>query len=283
MEFANDPFEDEDSKTVDATAPGADTAAINAAAASVTSGTVHQAPTLAGPEDGYVRLPGGLVIDGELVQSAEVRELTGEDEEYIARARGHVTRYLSAILDRGVVRIGDTPANPTLLKELLLGDRDALLLGIRVVTFGRTIPVEKYSCTGCQQSMDIEVDVTTIPVRDGDEAGKAYEVPLRKGGVAMVRLPVGADQRAVFENQDLNPAEANTILLARVVDSLDGKKVKRSTDTVKRLGVADRKRILDFISEKQPGPLYDEITFVHEECETENHVFLGVVDLFRDL
>lgn len=280
------PFDDDSIPVLSPLEEGQDTSAINASAASAISGTVNPAPVLELGLDGHVLLPVGITRNGETIRQAEVRELTGEDEEAIAKSMGNLVRLVQIILERGTVRIGDSPATGTLLKDLLYGDRDALLLGIRAATFGKMLDVESYICSGCQREVDLSIDLTTIKVREGDDKPKT--VALRKGGEAVVRFPNGHDQQAVFENPDMSSAEQNTVLLARCVQSItdaDGRarRVNNSTTVVRQLGVADRKNLLRFIAENQPGPRYDDIEFTHDECGTVNRLAIGVVDLFRDL
>jgi hypothetical protein len=81
------------------------------------------------PSETLVDLPGGLIFNGEVIKTAEVRELNGRDEEAIGR-QGASARIWNTILTRAVVSIGNLPASEDLLDKMLVGDRDALLLGI---------------------------------------------------------------------------------------------------------------------------------------------------------
>lgn len=260
-------------------------AAQAAAAALISSTTVAQAPTAADivVPDTTVVLPGGLLVGEELLTIAEVRELTGEDEEALAKSGGNLYKFLATILERGVVKVGDKAASPTVLRNLLIGDRDALLLGVRRATFGNDVEVPEYSCPSCGELVgDISISLTDIPVKTLDDPlVRSFEVPLRKG-VAVVNLPNGGDQQALFQNEKLTAAEQNTLLLSRVVESVNGKKIVTLKEA-RDLGVVDRKSILDALAKKQPGPQYDEVKFDHEACGEEVTVALTVMDLFRGL
>ncbi len=62
------------------------------------------------PSNSEVLLPGGFIqADGSIVKYAEVRELTGVDEEIIAKS-GSVGRALNVMIQRGLVSIGSEPA-----------------------------------------------------------------------------------------------------------------------------------------------------------------------------
>ena len=71
------------------------------------------------PPETQVELPGGLLdpFDG-LVNTAEIRELTGADEEVIARI-GDPGKSLLSILERATVKIGDKSADKETLDEML--------------------------------------------------------------------------------------------------------------------------------------------------------------------
>lgn len=262
--------------------------AANTLAAAALAGSVGPAPEIEPPADTHVSLPGGLLLgDGTLLTTAEVRELTGEHEETLAKAQGHPARLMSALLRCGVVSIGDEPATPARLKALSIGDREALILGIRRATFGGEIEFEGFPCPHCGDVLDLSIPLDQIPVRKLEDPRKTeYEIPLRKGGTAFVRIPTGADQEAALENMNLSVAEQNTVLLTGIVTRLvaaDGTSVlvKGRTSLIKGLGIADRKAIVQWCANVQPGPMYDKVSFVHEACDKEVPLFLTVGDLFR--
>jgi hypothetical protein len=252
--------------------------------------TAPSAPTIQAPEDDVVHLPGGLVRDGRTYTQIKVRELTGADEEEIAKALPHgPVRLASVMLNRGIAEIGGEPATRSSIDALLLGDRDAALLGIRRVTFGADIEVPNVRCR-CEEVFDVTLTVQDIRYKRLERPEDAtFEVPLRKGGHAVVRLATGEDQQAAFERVDLTASERNTILLSRCVQTLVDRhggthEVRRQIDMVRdRLGIADRARILREMTDRQPGPLLDEVMVTHETCGNEISVGLGMMDLFQGL
>ena len=70
------------------------------------------------PPDSVVELPGGLFdpFDG-VTTTAEIRELTGADEEVIARI-GDPGKALLTILERATVKVGDKKADKETLDAL---------------------------------------------------------------------------------------------------------------------------------------------------------------------
>ncbi len=261
-------FDTLDAPTISPLAGESSPEVVNAQVKAVLS-DVGKPPEISAPADCVVDLPSG--------GTAIVRELTGADEEALAKINRvtHTAKFMATLLERGVENLNDEPATAQGLKNLLLGDREALILAIRVATFGKTLEFKDYICTGenCGESLDVEVDISTIP--SGTVSGAPFEVSLWKGGEVEVRLPNGHDQEAIFDPKK-TPAEQNTALLTRCVSGLSEKEVRK-------LGVKDRRAILDEIIKRTGGPEYDKVTFTHELCGTEVPVLITAGDLFQDL
>jgi hypothetical protein len=233
------------------------------------------------PSDGSVALPGGHVtFDGEVITKAEVRELTGKDEEAIARVGGG-GRALNTILTRGVVKIGDEPATEKLLDTLLAGDRDALLLGVYRATWGDEATIGGW-CDGCKEVKDVSVslssDITFKTLADPLEQ-RDFTVEGKKH-VYEVTLPTGVTQRELRENPDRNFAENITNLLEGTVTRIDGKNVFAKSQ-VRDLGIADRNLIVEEISKRAPGPKFEDIVVTCPDCESEVKAPISLGSLFR--
>lgn len=260
--------------------------------AALTKKVLHSfnpAPEVEDIPDSIVKLPAGLIINGELFQNAEVRELTGEDEEKLAKARSasNAAKLISTLIQCGTVAIGDTPANEKILNSLLQGDLDMLLLGIRRVTFGDEFEVFNIECPQCGESNDVKMNLSQIPVKEmEDPEQRVFTVDLRNNRKATVTLPVGSLQLELFKKA-YTLAEMNSITLASCVQSFVDAKGNETPCNgladVKKLGLADRKTIQDFIFDTQPGPRYDEVKAACHACEAEVLVPLNVGLLFRDL
>lgn len=252
------------------------------------------APELPLPPDTLVTLPGGLLHPGGLITTAEVRELTGEHEEALARAAqakpGNLLHFMNTLLECGTVRFGIEDPNETrrLLKDTLVGDRDALVIGIRKATYGNDLDIEQWQCPECDQLSDLTVPIDELPIKKLDNpAEQSFTVSLRNKRTAEVRLATGADQLAVYDNQSLSGAERDTILLGRCLVSIttDGQRnvVTGLSNMVSRqLGIKDRHDILRELRDRQPGPEF-KVTITHDACAKEVEVPIGLGDLFRDL
>ena len=195
---------------------------------------------------------------GELHKTAEVRELTGADEEAVAKA-GSTGKALNVLLQRGLVKLGANDAKKDDLDILLSGDRDAILLGIRRVTFGPTLTLAT-RCMSCSSEDNTEINlIDDVPVRVLEDSDDREWVVKTKLGDAVIALPNGIVQKKLMENSDKTAAEVNTLLLSGCIVSLDGAP-SVGASTALSLGMADRSKIIEEIIARNPGPRLGEVT-----------------------
>ena len=248
------------------------------------------------PPDGTVTLPGGLLTPDGVRRDAVVRELTGEDEEELARPalRRDLMKYVDTLLNRCVVSIGDERADRRILDELLVGDRDMLIQAIRVATYGDTMRLD-ITCPGCKHEYKVDYTFSTdVPVKKLDEivveiggqkialdsSRHTYTVPLRNG-VAQVNLITGYTQRTVYtlDNEGKSLAELNTLVLAQCVQTVNGSGV--GIRDLLSMSAADRKRITDFLGQAQFGPQWTEVSDKCPRCEREFPLIIDTELMFR--
>lgn len=230
-----------------------------------------------GPE---VSLPGGFIDNNELVTTVEVRELTGVDEEAIAKA-STTGKALNVLLQRGLVKVGRREATKEDLDEMLSGDRDAALIGIRKVTFGETVDF-KLTCQSCLTEQVATVNLTEdIPVHKLDDPinDRTWTVETKKGYVTLT-LPTGVVQRKLLENADKTSAEINTMLLTSCVLSVNNEP-SVGAYTVLSLGIGDRSKLVEEILSRNPGPRLGEVSKNCKACGESMSLPLSLVDLFR--
>lgn len=251
--------------------------------------SMNPAPVIGDMPDTYIKLPAGLIKDGKVDQDAEVQELTGEHEEKLAKARtaANPAKYISTLLQCGVVSVGGQKATADLLDSLLQGDLDQLILGIRRATFGDDFELFGVVCPTCQEDNDLKLSLKDIPVSTLDDpAEREFLVELRKGRKAKVTFPTGALQAELFK-QDRTIQEMNSVTLAHCVVSFieanGDEHPSNGLGDVRKLGVADRKTLESYLYENAPGPRYDRVTANCHSCDSEIPVPLTVGTLFRDL
>jgi hypothetical protein len=233
------------------------------------------------PSDPLVHLPAGYVTpSGEVIKTAEVRELNGRDEEFIAKTNS-LPRAFNTILTRATVKLGTEEATETMLDSLISGDRDALMIGIYKATFGSEAEITAY-CGGCEEFKTVAIDVdrdikTKILV---DSLNDRVFTVKGKTNTYLVGLPTGVVQKELAANPDKNIAELTTILLEHSVLEINDNPVIGKAQ-IQQLGIVDRKKISDEIAKRTPGPQFDDITIDCPDCEREVVVPISLGTLFR--
>jgi hypothetical protein len=229
-----------------------------------------------------VKLPAGFIdpFEGVIHTTAEVRELTGADEEAIVKI-SDPGKALLAILERATVSIGGQPATKDMLGILLAGDREALLLAIRKATFGAELEVSTV-CDKCPElqtfKIDLDADVETKELSDPIN-DRRFTVDL-KAGLAKVNLPNGDVQTKLINATDKNSAELDTLLLTSCVVEIADQPVLSST-RIRNLGINDRRTLLEEIAKRNPGPQLSEIKKACKNCGQEVSLPLTLAELFR--
>lgn len=233
------------------------------------------------PAELQVDLPGGLFLpDGQRLRKVEVRELNGEDEERLSRIKS-IADYKRVLLEIGVVSFEGRKPAAGMLGDMLIGDRDYLIVAIRRATFGDTldIPVQ---CRACEEQQEITYHfVDDLPIRDFKGEGTILPIELRDGRKASVAIPTAADEDAVLEAAERSTlSESNTLMLQRIIEDIDGMPVTTRGEVLK-IGMADRRTILDTVYEHRVGPQFDEVTYDCARCGEGGPVVLSVFEMFR--
>ena len=170
-------------------------------------------------------LPGGYWdAAGVLHREFELAVLTGREEELLAQTRRAETASLvSAVLSRGVRRLGDiSPVTEDVARQFLVADRQYLLLKLRQLTFGDMVRADVFCpWADCGRRVSMEFGIDDVPVEEAVERAPFYTMTLsprpalkrrRHGGEINFRLPNGADQEALSallaenEAKSLDPA-----------------------------------------------------------------------------
>lgn len=251
-------------------------------------------PQITTPEDDVVQLPCGLVFKGEIIRTARVRELTGADEEKIARASlsSRQDAFIETLLECGVTHVGSRAATEdSLLDRLVVGDRDTLLIGIRRATYGNDVEYDRYRCSGCQVDFRVRVGLDEIPIKRAENPGQIeFDVNLRKGAVARVRMVRGIDQAELLKANSggsMTVSELNTVLFSRVVininDPVKGQRAVMGNMREVRdlMSMADRAAILKALAENRYGPTGKGVPVNCPSCGADQEVVVGIDDMFR--
>ena len=245
-------------------------------------GAATKAPVMeiASPPDTQVELPGGLFdpFDG-ITTTVEIRELTGADEEAIAKINDP-GKSLLLILEKATVAIGDKKADKETLDSLLAGDREMILLAIRKATFGTEIKVMP-TCFNCGEEQEMTIDLDAdVEIKKLDDSDREFTVDCKVGKV-VVNLPTGTTQKSLVNATNKNSAELDTILLKGCISSINGMPVM-SLQQIRDLSIKDRRELLKAITDRNPGPQLSEIKKKCKSCEQEVSLPLTLADLFRE-
>lgn len=178
-------------------------------------------------------LPGGYVDQGgDIHREVELRPLTGREEELLAASRPRESASLvTVLLSRCVQRIGAIhPVSEALVRNLLIADRQYLLLKLREATFGEQIRANIFCpWPECGQRVAINFSIHDIPIRESEDKGPAYTMTLSpevSGALEAedrqitFRLPNGADQEIISPLLAENEALALARLFGRCVQRI---------------------------------------------------------------
>jgi len=147
-------------------------------------------------------LPHGVLRGGERRCDALLRAPTGADEAVLAETLAGATgaERASALLAGCVARLGGDEAGLADVRDLVAGDREALLLQLRAAAFGDRVPCV-VDCPACGERMDLELAIGDLLV--GPYADVAAEHAVAVDGAPLrFRLPTGADLEAASRTPD---------------------------------------------------------------------------------
>jgi|SRR6516164_3387033 hypothetical protein len=237
-------------------------------------------PVISEPPDTHVKLFRGLFWNGKWEDEARVKELTGADEEGIARMMTGASpqAYINAVLAYGVSQVGHyevekmpLPDRTSTIDMLLIGEKELLFLNVLRVSFGdqRTTTVQ---CQVCEAMSEVDFSITEdIPVRSLEDPHRpTYDYEARNGSRIEYRLVTGADDAEAQRRPNLSIPEANTIILSRVIDNVDGEMVVDPLGFARKMGAQDRRGLMRALQEHQPGPYFEEVKLPCTKCGAES-------------
>lgn len=242
-------------------------------------------PTIDPAPDTRVSLVRGLWISGRFQKDAQVRELTGEDEEQISKT--DPSNFLDTVVALGVESIGEQslvgmslPDRQGFLRGLLIGEREVLYLAIIKATFGNTRTME-FKCPWCEteQEVDFYIDTDFVPKKTSVE--EAYSYTTRKGDRLTIRLATGMDQQYVLESKTSNMGAQNTMILSRCITHVNDGLIPDPQGYARKLGLSDRQAVLGLIIDNQPSIDLSEIETKCASCEREVPIQVGWANFFR--
>jgi len=168
-----------------------------------------------------VMLPHGVWRHGVLHREATIHAVTGADEMVALETSGaeSMAARVSSLLGQCVDYFDGIEGEPIAetVRCLTIGDREALLLHLRALTFGDRIECVS-TCPGCKASLESDLHVRDLLVAPSLDAPEWHITEIRHedGGAYRVtfRLPTGVDQEQVAINA--GDPEAAAALVVRL-------------------------------------------------------------------
>ena len=217
-----------------------------------------------------VVLPIGVVKEGVRYRKVVIDEMTGRDEELLAdpKFKQQPGRAITVMLQRiiqeipGVFEAKKNPmtlAPKDIVRKMYAADRDAILIGLRRLSFGNTMQVA-WACGKCAAHNADDVDLSELKRVDWDEdaecsidftlpRGIDFEGKRLKNG--SMRFPTGVDSEAVAKRAKTDPGGATTALLATVIEQVDGEHIDATM--VQRMATRDRLHLGEVFQQSLPG------------------------------
>jgi hypothetical protein len=161
------------------------------------------------------------------VREARLRPLTGDDEAFLLDAGDSFSpaARTTALLSRCLVGFGEGEnVAPGMVCALTVGDREALLLHLRRITYGDRLPcVLVCPGAGCGEKMDLDIRVSDLLLPPYANSQERYEFDLIAEGAeyhVRFRLPTGADQELAADRTDAGFQAAQRLLLQLCVEQI---------------------------------------------------------------
>lgn len=212
-------------------------------------------PTNAGVSYAPVTLPSrGALYDGKLPGGkVEIRKMTVAEEVILQSTSG------GADLVGKLVQACCKLPPGFLHSQLLLSDRIAILIALRVYTFGPRYQVP-YTCSGCGAVNKADVDLST-DVREREGAPKIVE-PIEVSLVdatkrVSLRFLRGSDEATIAKSRKKDaPQDETVVRMALQLDKVDGEDLPNldaKIAFVRALTIPDAMDIRDALEKVEPG------------------------------
>lgn len=238
-------------------------------------------------------LPGGYVDEsGTIHREVEISPLGGYEEELLANTQINESASLvSIILTRCLRRVGTIKQiSKQLIQNLLVADRQYLLLKLREETFGDKINANIFCpWPDCGKKISIKFSTHNIPVKESEEKGPVFNMKLSPAAAfkgdngemhadISFRLPNGEDQKVISPLVSENESKALVLLLGRCIKAI-GPLQNPGRDLINKLSPIARLEI-----EKKMETVAPKVELTMEaacpECSHEFAVPFDIQDFF---
>ena len=194
-------------------------------------------------------------------EGVEIRAMTARDEDILTSR---------ALIKKGTVIshllrscMNDKSINPN---DLLLADRNALMVALRITGYGADYAVE-VSCPQCNEKEQNEFDLQELPIKwlelTPDAPGEnlfSMDLPVSKKRIQF-RFLTGRDEEELSRDAEQRKKKLKTSFdnlitsqLARLIVSVDGKQERMYISKfIANMSVRDSRVLRKYIEDHQPG------------------------------
>ena len=232
-------------------------------------------------------LPRGRHYNNKWETEVELRELTGADEEALARFND-TADFFDGVLVYGTARIGSVqltdlsfPERQSILAELLIGEREQLFINIARVTYGNEKDIE-HVCPSCGNQAETTVLISEdikMPVMENPYT-ITHTMVTSKGNTLTYRLATGSDQMELLKKKGVSAAEQTSFMISQCVIKENDKPVIDPMGMARGLSMGDRRKLMDHLVEDQPSPDMN-LTMPCTNCNFELTLLISWGDIFR--
>jgi len=209
-----------------------------------------------------VTLPCGFFRDGKVHTDARIAAMTGLTRKAIAKddVRNNPIRVTDVILSHCLKSVGPYTAINKILPDLVIGDRDHLILEIRRISMGDEVSAG-VECGECKAKVDLKFNLDELEMVKLDPEDYSVvdgEMTYRLNGKnfnALCRFPKGKDQGLVLQMANKNPVAASYGLYVACLLEWGDKKGPFETSFFEGLSVRVIDEFEDAFMSFQPGPI----------------------------
>ena len=223
---------------------------------------------------GALTIPCGLIGEnGEIYTDAEIREISGHEEDMLASKKIPASRKMGTLLAKCCTRLGPYTGDELekQVRNLPVGDRVLLLLRIRQITLGDEFPY-RHECPECNYKGMFTIDLNDMEVKAmPDPTQRIHEFDLSSGAHVRFHIMTGTDEERLSDVMKESDKVTMTIL-ARL-DLLDGG--LPTLEVIKDLGMKLRNELRDRFNEVEGGV----DTSVEIECPRCEELVITELDI----
>jgi hypothetical protein len=219
---------------------------------------------------GYIE----LLSQPQMNQPFDVIPLPSEGKLYPSRKKNVKVAYLTTadeniLTSPNLIESGDfleILINRKLLepelryKDLLPGDRDAIMIWLRATGYGEIYPIMAYNKDGEEFETDVnlsELNIINLNIEPDSDGLFSFNLPLSKKTIRFKMLTVGEidELEEIAETNKDNPVnEAKTLILESQIVEIDGRKDKAYIkEFVSSMRIMDAKKLREYMEKIECG------------------------------